>query len=317
MGQADQTSADQAGTKTASYDVFLSYAREDLSTVKALVSDIEAEGLTVFWDRHIQLGQQWSDVLDRALREARVVIVVWSTASVKSTWVKAEATEAMTLGRLIPLRIDNATIPMPFGQVQTADISPDRPLGEQGVSIAAAIATLGSSANQQIRNAAGVSTAISPANAAIPRAPNWRHAFLSMEGRLGRRDYWVCYLALTSLAALVTLLVQAIMGASTPGASMEVKANAAIFVFFITVYLQVALFIKRLHDFGWSGWWTVPAALLALLSAASTPYFESSVSDERHAAWFLRVLLWAVVIFAGAMSGNPGVNKYGPPHRRR
>ena len=256
-------------------------------------------------------------MLDRALREARVVIVVWSTASVKSTWVKAEATEALALGRLVPLRIDNATIPMPFGQVQTADISPDRPLGEQGVSIAAAIATLGSSANQQIRNAAGVSTAISPANAAIPRAPNWRHAFLSMEGRLGRRDYWVCYLALTSLAALVTLLVQAIMGASTPGASMEVKANAAIFVFFITVYLQVALFIKRLHDFGWSGWWTVPAALLALLSAASTPYFESSVSDERHAAWFLRILLWAVVIFAGAMAGNPGVNKYGPPHRRR
>jgi len=317
MGQVDQTSADQAGTAAASYDVFISYAREDLSTVKALVSDIEAEGLTVFWDRHIQLGQQWSDVLDRALREARVVIVVWSTASVKSTWVKAEATEALALGRLVPLRIDNATIPMPFGQVQTADVSPERPLCEQGVSIAGAIATLGSSANQQTRNAAGVSTADSPANAAIPRAPNWRHAFLSMEGRLGRRDYWVCYLALTSLAALVTLLVQAIMGASTPGASMEVKANAAIFVFFITVYLQVALFIKRLHDFGWSGWWTVPAALLALLSAASTPYFESSVSDERHAAWFLRILLWAVVIFAGAMAGNPGVNKYGPPHRRR
>ena len=93
---------------------------------------------------------------------------------------------------------------------------------------------------------------------------------------MGRRDYWVCYLALTSLAALVTLLVQAIMGASTPGASMEVKTNAAIFVFFITVYLQVALFIKRLHDFDWSGWWTVPAALLALLSAASTPYFEAA-----------------------------------------
>jgi hypothetical protein len=225
MGQADQTSADQAGTKTASYDVFLSYAREDLSTVKALVSDIEAEGLTVFWDRHIQLGQQWSDVLDRALREARVVIVVWSTASVKSTWVKAEATEAMTLGRLIPLRIDNATIPMPFGQVQTADISPDRPLGEQGVSIAAAIATLGSSANQQIRNAAGVSTAVSPANAAIPRAPNWRHAFLSMEGRLGRRDYWVCYLALTSLAALVTLLVRRADGSQSKCSDIRILYN--------------------------------------------------------------------------------------------
>jgi uncharacterized membrane protein YhaH (DUF805 family) len=317
MEKVDQTSADQAGTAAASYDVFLSYAREDLSTVKALVSEIEAEGLTVFWDRHIQLGQQWSDVLDQALREARVVIVVWSTASVKSTWVKAEATEAMALGRLVPLRIDNAAIPMPFGQVQTADVSPERPLCEQGVSIAAAIAALGSSANPQFRSAAGVSTAVSPANAAIPRSPDWRHAFLSMEGRLGRRDYWVCYLALTSLLALVSLLVQAIIGASAPGASMEVKANAAVFVYFITVYPQVALFIKRLHDFGWSGWWTLPAALLALLSAASTPYLDGSVSDERSAAWTLKVLLWAVVIFAGAMTSNPGVNKYGPPHRPR
>jgi len=317
MGQVDQTSANQAGTGAASYDVFLSYAREDLSTVKALVSEIEAEGLTVFWDRHIPLGQQWSDVLDQALREARVVVVVWSTASVKSTWVKAEATEAMALGRLVPLRIDNATIPMPFGQVQTADVSPERPLCEQGVSIAAAIATLGVSANPQFRSAAGVPAAVSPANAAIPRSPDWRHAFLSMEGRLGRRDYWVCYLALTSLLALVSLLVQAIIGATTPGASMEVKVNAAVFVFFITVYLQVALFIKRLHDFGRSGWWTLPAALLALLSVASTPYFDSSVSGERIAAWILRVLLWAVVIFAGAMTGSPGVNKYGPPHRPR
>src|SRR5262249_3404689 len=152
---------------------------------------------------------------------------------------------------------------------------------EQGVSIAAAIATLRSRANPQFRTAAGVSAAASPANATIPRSPDWRHAFLSMEGRLGRRDYWVCYLALTSLVAVVTLLVQTTIGAAAPGASMEVKVNAAVFVFFITVYLQVALFIKRLHDFGWSGWWTLPAALLALLSAASTPYFDSSVSGER------------------------------------
>lgn len=124
------------------YDVFLSYAREDLTAVKMLVSSIEAEGLTVFWDRHIQLGQQWSDVLEVALRESRVIVVAWSVASVKSAWVKAEATEAMGRGRFVPIRIDAATIPMPFGQVQTADVSLDRPLLEQGVSIAAAIAAL-------------------------------------------------------------------------------------------------------------------------------------------------------------------------------
>jgi aspartate aminotransferase-like enzyme len=91
------------------YDVFLSYAHEDLAAVKSLVSEIEAEGLSVFWDRHIAVGQQWSSVLEATLLESRAVVVVWSTASVKSTWVKAEATEAMARKKLVPMRLDGAT----------------------------------------------------------------------------------------------------------------------------------------------------------------------------------------------------------------
>jgi TIR domain len=161
------------------YDVFLSYAREDLAAVKNLVSAIEAEGLTVFWDRHIQLGQQWSDVLERALRESKVIVVAWSVTSVKSAWVKAEATEAMARGRLVPIRIDAATIPMPFGQVQTADVSLDRPLHEQGVSIAAAIAALDDNPNSSPSVASKQKTVDSFSPTAT-RTINWRHAFLSM-----------------------------------------------------------------------------------------------------------------------------------------
>ena len=287
------------------YDVFLSYAREDLSAVKTLVGAIEAEGLTVFWDRHIQLGQQWSDILEQALRESRVVVVVWSAASVKSTWVKAEATEAMARRRLIPVRIDQATIPIPFGQVQTADISLERPLREQGVSIAAAIAAL---ADDGIASAgiAAHPTPVAALPTATARTLDWRHAFLSMDGRLGRRDYWICYLALNSISALLLLLVESLVGATAPGATLDTKMKAAGFSFIITLYFQVALFLKRLHDFGWSGWWTLPAALVALFAAASSPWVESALPYERITAWFFKLLVWAIVIAAGARAGHPG-----------
>jgi uncharacterized membrane protein YhaH (DUF805 family) len=298
------------------HDVFLSYAREDLAAVKWLVGAIEAEGLSVFWDRHIQLGQQWSDVLEAALRDARAVVVVWSATSVKSTWVKAEATEAMAQGKLVPLRIDDAAIPMPFGQVQTADVSVSRPLFEQGVSIAAAIAGLGDVDGASIRTRAAAAVKPTASYAGASKVVDWHHAYLAMEGRLARRDYWVCYLALIPVSVMCMLLVEWLLGATARDASMDVKLKASVFEFFITLYPRVAILLKRLHDFGWSGWWTLPTACIGLLAAAANPWLSSAVAAERHVAWLFCSLVWIVVVFVGARAGDPGANKFGPPHQR-
>ena len=44
-------------------------------------------GHVVWWDRHIQGGSRFSSEIDRALKEAEAVIVLWSPASVQSAWV--------------------------------------------------------------------------------------------------------------------------------------------------------------------------------------------------------------------------------------
>lgn len=293
-----------------SYDVFLSYAREDLAAVQSLVSAIEAEGLSVFWDRQIVPGQPWSDVLEAAINNSRAVVVVWSAASVKSTWVKAEATEAMARGKLVPVRIDNAAIPMPFGQVQTAQVVPSRPLREQGVSIAAAIAALG----RKHDATAPLSTSVPVAATRTSGIVDWRHAFLSMEGRLGRRDFWICYLVLGSFSVLGLTLLEHVTGASAKDAPVVLKSKVMASWFLMTLYFRIAISLKRLHDFGWSGWWVLPMAVIGMLQAFAFPQTESTLEAERYAAWFLSVVVWIIVIFIGARRGHSGVNQYGAPH---
>lgn len=104
-------------------DVFLSYSRDDVERVRRLVQMIERGGLCVFWDHEIEPGAQWSEVLQREMDAAKVVVVVWSEVSVRSRWVQAEASAADQSGKMVPVRIDDVAPPMPFGMVQTFDLS--------------------------------------------------------------------------------------------------------------------------------------------------------------------------------------------------
>lgn len=106
--------------------------------------------------------------------------------------------------------------------------------------------------------------------------------------------------------------MNSLVGAAAADATHDTKVKAAIFLYFITLYFRVALYLKRLHDFGWSGWWTLPAALVALFSALTNPWFESSLSSERGAACFMAGILWTIVILAGSPAGAKGTNRYGP-----
>jgi len=63
-------------------DVFISYAREDGGRVTELVSALERQGWSVFWDRRIPSGETWRSYIGKALDDARCVIVAWSPHSV-------------------------------------------------------------------------------------------------------------------------------------------------------------------------------------------------------------------------------------------
>jgi len=104
-------------------DVFLSYAREDQARAEALADALQAQGLSVWWDRHIVAGLTFDDVIEDELDSAGSVIVLWSAASVGSEWVRAEASAAAERGVLIPVSLDGQRPPLEFRRKQTVSLA--------------------------------------------------------------------------------------------------------------------------------------------------------------------------------------------------
>ena len=104
-------------------DVFLSYAREDRARAEQVAHGLEANGIDVFWDSEIPPGATWADHIEQKLSQCKALIVLWSTHSTKSQWVREEARMGRDKGVLIPAMIDNVPAPFGFGEVQAADLS--------------------------------------------------------------------------------------------------------------------------------------------------------------------------------------------------
>ncbi len=102
-------------------DIFLSYAREDRETAEALAAAFKKRGWSVWWDREILTGN-FSFQIEEALAAAKCVVVLWSKDSVKSEWVRNEATEGSSRGVLVPVRIARVKVPLAFSGLQTPDL---------------------------------------------------------------------------------------------------------------------------------------------------------------------------------------------------
>jgi adenylate cyclase len=103
--------------------VFLSYAREDEAAAKQLAEGIGGAGHEVWWDRHIQGGSRFSTEIDRELKTAEAVVVLWSAASVDSAWVQDEAAEGRDSGRLVPVSLAGTRPPLGFRQFHTVELA--------------------------------------------------------------------------------------------------------------------------------------------------------------------------------------------------
>lgn len=104
-------------------DIFISYASPDKERAKTLTERLSEQGHSVWWDRTIPPGRVFDEVIQEALHEARCVIVLWSAASVKSNWVKTEASEAVAQNKLVPALIEAVAPPIEFKRIQAADLS--------------------------------------------------------------------------------------------------------------------------------------------------------------------------------------------------
>jgi hypothetical protein len=104
-------------------DIFLSYARDDLTTAQHMAEVLEARGWSVWWDRKIAPGLSYEMVIEQELTSAKCVLVLWSSASIASSWVRNEAAEAQDRAKLIPILIERVKVPIAFRHMQTCDLT--------------------------------------------------------------------------------------------------------------------------------------------------------------------------------------------------
>jgi adenylate cyclase len=102
--------------------IFLSYARDDVEAAKQLAGCISEAGHDVWWDRHLHGGSRFAAEIDKALKNAQAVVVLWSPSSIESAWVQDEAAEGRDSGRLVPVSLSSAKPPLGFRQFQTIEL---------------------------------------------------------------------------------------------------------------------------------------------------------------------------------------------------
>ena len=104
------------------YDIFISYAREDYEKAKIIAENLKEEGYKIWWDHSIPAGKTFDDVIEEAIRLSKCVLVLWSSHSIKSNWVRLEAEEGRNRSVLIPIFIEDVSIPFAFKNIQTANL---------------------------------------------------------------------------------------------------------------------------------------------------------------------------------------------------
>ncbi len=91
------------------YDLFLSYSRKDKAVADAFYEAASGQGLTVWYDKLLQGGQDWRQGIVEALTQSNALIILFSKESNASKQLIKELAVADDLGKLvIPVLIEDA-----------------------------------------------------------------------------------------------------------------------------------------------------------------------------------------------------------------
>jgi adenylate cyclase len=104
-------------------EIFVSYARSTAAHAQQVAQALRDLGYGVWRDDELPAHRAYGDVIEERLKLAKAVVVIWSADAVRSQWVRSEADRARADGKLVQLSIDGASLPMPFDQIQCADLS--------------------------------------------------------------------------------------------------------------------------------------------------------------------------------------------------
>jgi adenylate cyclase len=103
-------------------DIFISYARSSEEQANQVEQALRGAGYAVWRDAELPAHRTYAEVIEERLKSAKAVVVLWSAEATKSQWVRAEADAARGWGTLIQASVDGTMPPIPFNQIQCADL---------------------------------------------------------------------------------------------------------------------------------------------------------------------------------------------------
>ena len=104
-------------------DIFISYARSTADQAAQIDAALRARGYGVWRDDELPAHRAYAEVIEERLKSSKAVVVIWSAEAVRSQWVRAEANVAREAGTLVQVRVDEATPPLPFNEIQCVDLA--------------------------------------------------------------------------------------------------------------------------------------------------------------------------------------------------
>jgi len=102
--------------------VFISYARSDEPIASVVAECLREAGFDVWRDDELPAHRAYAEVIEERIKGAAAVVVLWSAEAAKSQWVRAEADTARTSLTLVQASLDGTIPPLPFNQIQCADL---------------------------------------------------------------------------------------------------------------------------------------------------------------------------------------------------
>ena len=104
-------------------DIFVSYGRSTEATAQQVAEALRTAGYSVWRDDELPAHRSYGEVIEERLRSAKAVVVLWSAEAARSQWVRAEADVAREAGTLVQVSVDGTLPPIPFNQIQCADLA--------------------------------------------------------------------------------------------------------------------------------------------------------------------------------------------------
>jgi adenylate cyclase len=104
-------------------DIFVSYGRSTEAQAQQVAEMLRSAGYSVWRDDELPAHRSYGEVIEERLRSAKAVVVLWSAEAARSQWVRAEADVAREAGTLVQITIDGTMPPIPFNQIQCADLN--------------------------------------------------------------------------------------------------------------------------------------------------------------------------------------------------